>query len=77
MPDGRSRVRKAVTGSLSGYCHGVKKREHCVSRGALMRHGGGDRSSNSHAAEEGRKTITARSVLPRTGQIQSQHAAFQ
>jgi hypothetical protein len=27
-------------------------------------------------AEESRKIITARSVLPRTGQIQSQQAAF-
>jgi hypothetical protein len=31
----------------------------------------GDRSSNGRAAEESRETITARSVLPRTGPIQN------
>jgi hypothetical protein len=38
---------------------------------------GGDRSSNGHAAEERRVSITARSVLPRTGLIQSQQATSQ
>jgi hypothetical protein len=37
---------------------------------------GGDRPSNGHAAEERRVTITARSVLPRTGLMQSQQAAL-
>jgi len=57
---------------------GSRRSEHYTAplnpRGEL-RHGVGDRSSNSQAAEESRETITARSVLPRTGPIQNQHAA--
>ena len=44
----------------------MKTSEPLVARGAT-RHGTGDRSSNGHAAEERRVTITTRSVLPRTG----------